>query len=420
MSDILETAAPAPAPAADSGEATTYANEHEAVAELERRESERRAQRKAERAERDERIAQQREKAAEAEREIEADAKREREEADEEDDEPRRRKADDKADDKADKDKPRRKADKAESDEADGEEAEEDSEDDGDDVPAADEDDADDSDEDDDEGDKSLRRPEKLKVGDTEVEIPKGTPKAAVEAIKSLQHRLTADYTRKTQEAAETRKAAAERTEAADSLLQQVQRAQQAVVSMAQRLIGNPPPLELAQSDPAGYLYAKEAYEARVRDLQALNAHTGELTRSQQQQRQQAQQQALLEEAQRTVKVLPQLADPAKRTAFLEAAVQAASASGFTPEDVASVTDHRMLHLLDRLLKAERRLSALDGASKSVKSKLADVAPKPLRAGNAGTQSQGQMNKASRAREMFMKSGRTMKDVQRYLEVLDS
>jgi hypothetical protein len=412
--DILETAAPAPA--ADSGEAKTYANEYEAVAELERRESERRAQRKAERAERDERIAQQREKAAEAEREIEADAKREREEADEEDDEPRRRKADD----KADEDKPRRKADKAKSDEADGEEAEEDSEDDGDDVPAADEDDADDSDEDDDEGDKSLRKPEKLKVGDTEVEIPKGTPKAAVEAIKSLQHRLTADYTRKTQEAAETRKAAAERTEAADSLLQQVQRAQQAVVSMAQRLIGNPPPLELAQSDPAGYLYAKEAYEARVRDLQALNAHTGELTRSQQQQRQQAQQQALLEEAQRTVKVLPQLADPAKRTAFLEAAVQAASASGFTPEDVASVTDHRMLHLLDRLVKAERRLSALDGASKSVKSKLADVAPKPLRAGNAGTQSQGQMNKASRAREMFMKSGRSMKDVQRYLEALDS
>jgi hypothetical protein len=409
VSDILETAAPAPA--ADSGEAKTYANEYEAVAELERRESERRAQRKAERAERDERIGEEREKAAKAEREIEDDAKREREEVE---DEPRKR--------KANEDKPRRKAEKAESDEADddGEDAEEDSEDDGDDVPAADEDDADDSDEDDDEDDKSLRKPEKLKVGDTEVEIPKGTPKAAVEAIKSLQHRLTADYTRKTQEAAETRKAAAERTEAADSLLQQVQRAQQAVVSMAQRLIGNPPPLELAQSDPAGYLYAKEAYEARVRDLQALNAHTGELTRSQQQQRQQAQQQALLEEAQRTVKVLPQLADPAKRTAFLESAVQAASASGFTPEDVASVTDHRMLHLLDRLVKAERRLSALDGASKSVKSKLADVAPKPLRAGNAGTQSQGQMNKASRAREMFMKSGRTMKDVQRYLEVLDS
>lgn len=410
MSDTLES------PAADSGEPKTYANAHEAVAELERRDSERRAQRKAERAERDERIAQQREKAAEAESEIEADAKREREEADEEADEPRRRKADD----KADEDKPRRKADKAKSDEADGEEAEEDSEDDGDDVPAADEDDADDSDEDEAEDDKSLRKPEKLKVGDTEVEIPKGTPKAAVEAIKSLQHRLTADYTRKTQEAAETRKAATERTEAADNLLQQVQRAQQAVVSMAQRLIGNPPPLELAQSDPAGYLYAKEAYETRVRDLQALNAQTGELTRSQQQQRQQAQQQALLEEAQRTVKVLPQLADPTKRTAFLESAVQAASVSGFTPEDVAGVTDHRMLHLLDRLVQAERRLAALDGTSRSIKSKLADVAPKPLRAGNAGTQSQGQTNKAARAREQFMKSGRSMKDVKRYLESLDT
>jgi hypothetical protein len=413
VSDTLETAAPA----ANTGEPKTYANAHEAVAELDRRESERRAERKAERAARDERIGEEREKAAQAEREIEADAKREREEADEEADEPRRRKADD----KADADKPRRKAEKAESDEdEDGEDAEEDSEDDGDDVPAADKDEADDSDEDEEEDDKSLSKPEKLKVGDTEVEIPKGTPKAAVEAIKSLQHRLTADYTRKTQEAAETRKAATERTEAADNLLQQVQRAQQAVVSMAQRLIGNPPPLELAQSDPAGYLYAKEAYEARVRDLQALNAHTGELTRSQQQQREQAQQQALLEEAQRTVKVLPQLADPTKRTAFLESAVQAASASGFTPEDVAGVTDHRMLHLLDRLVKAERRLSALDGASKSVKSKLADVAPKPLRAGNAGTQSQGQMNKAANAHAQFMKSGRSMKDVKRYLEALDN
>lgn len=405
MSDTLES------PAADSGEPKTYANAHEAVAELDRRDAERREQRKAERAARDERIGQDREKAVQAEREIESDAKREREEAEEDADEPRRR--------KTDEDKPHRKAAKAGSDD-DGEDAEEDSEDDGDDVSAADGDDADDSDEDEAEDNKSLAKPEKLKVGDTEVEIPKGTPKAAVEAIKSLQHRLTADYTRKTQEAAETRKVATERTEAADNLLQQVQRARQAVVSMAQRLIGNPPPLELAQSDPAGYLYAKEAYEARVRDLQALNAHTGELTRSQQQQRQQAQQQALLEEAQRTVKVLPQLADPAKRTAFLESAVQAASASGFTPEDVASVTDHRMLHLLDRLVKAERRLSAVDGASKSVKSKLADVAPKPLRAGNAGTQSQGQMNKASRARETFMKSGRSMKDVQRYLETLDN
>ncbi len=396
MSD--ETLAPV-AESAQSAEAPKqYANEREAVAELERRETERRAQKRADKAAREERIAAEREKAAEAEREIELEAQRENE--GEEDTRPVKRKAE--AEKKA---------------EAKAEEDDEDTDDSEGDV-SPEEDDADDDSEADDEAEEveSIKKPAKLKVGDTEVEIPKGTPKAAVEAIKSLQQRLTADYTRKTQEAAEVRKASTERAQAADNLLQQVQRAQQAVVALAERMIGNPPPLELARADPAAYLEAKEGYEARVRDLQALTSQTGELTRSQQQQRQEAQQQALLEEAQRTVKMLPHLADPAKRTAFLESAVKSASQSGFTPEDVAGVTDHRMLHLLHRLVLAETRLAAFEGASGSVKAKLANVPPKVMKAGTASTQSEGQTNKHARAKEAFLRSGRTLKDMRRYID----
>ena len=407
MSD--ETAlAPAPeAAAAPQEPPKQFANPREAVAELERRETERRAQRRADKAAREERIAAERERAAEAELEIERAAQRENvgDEAEADEGKPRKPKAEAKAKPQAD-----------EADEADDES--EDTDDPEGDVSPEEDDADDDSDADDDEDDepKSIKMPAKLKVGDTEVEIPKGTPKAAVEAIKSLQQRLTADYTRKTQEAAEVRKVSTERVQAADNLLQQVQRAQQAVVAMAERMIGSPPPLELARADPAAYLEAKEGYEARVRELQSLTSHTGELTRSQQQQRQQAQQQALLEEAQRTVKVLPQLADPAKRSAFLDSAVRAASQSGFSPDDVAGVTDHRMLHLLHRLVQAESRLSAFEGAAGSVKSKLAAVPPKVMKAGTASSQSEGQMNKHARAKEAFLRSGRTLKDMRRYID----
>lgn len=213
------------------------------------------------------------------------------------------------------------------------------------------------------------------------LEIPKGTPKALVETIKAMAGELKTDYTRKTQEVAQARAQVEERTQANQTLLDQVQRAQKAVVSMAQQLMGQPPSLELAQSDPGTYIAQKALYEQRMAHLQSLSGEGEQLTRAQQQRQHQEQQQAEAQEQQALLRVMPAMASPESRKAFMTAAVHVASGSGFSAEDVASVGDHRMLHLIARLVDAERKVSAQAKAGETVKSKLTNTPPKVLKPG---------------------------------------
>lgn len=115
------------------------------------------------------------------------------------------------------------------------------------------------------------------------------------------------------------------------------------------------------------------------------------------------------------VRVLPKLASPEARQAFMGKAVRAAQASGFSPEDVAQVGDHRMLHLLDRLITAESQLAAANRAGGSVRTRLANVPPKVARGGNASAD-QGKGQKAQKAQQEFMSSKRSLADVRRFLQ----
>lgn len=249
------------------------------------------------------------------------------------------------------------------------------------------------------------------------LEIPKGTPKALIDTVTRMASDLKADHTRKTTEAAQHRAQAAQQEQAATTLLRQVQAAQQAVVSMAQQMIGEPPGLELAQSDIQSYTIQKALYEQRVGQLQHLMGHGKQLTEHQRQQQAQQQQQALQGELQQLVKVLPSMADQHARRAFMNQAAQTAAASGFTLEDVAGVGDHRMLHLLHRLVTLERAAAARAAAAGSVKTKLANVPPKVNKAGAVSNEGTGL--KRSKAKQQFLKSGRTIKDAMRALAEAD-
>jgi len=375
----IEQAPPAPAPA-ESGP-KTFDSVADAVAELERREQARKEARKA---------AKEAEKA----------------------------KAEAPADDDADEPENPRRVKQAKAEEA--EEAEEDDSDDDsedEDLEASDddEDSEDDAEEATDEEDEDEPPKKVVKLDGKEIEIPKGTPRALVDTVSKLAEDLKSDYTKKTQEVAQGRQALAERTQAAEALMAQVQRAQQAVVAMAQQYVGNPPPLELAQQDPGSYTVQKALYEQRIAQLQALSGQTQQMTAHQQQLMQQQQQEQLAEEARKVIELIPELAKPEGRKSFLSAAVQAATASGFTEQEVAEVSDHRMLHLLHRLVKAERALSAREQAGKSVKAKLANVPPKTLKPGASSQGQAGKSERIARAKAEFAKSSRSMRDVQRYL-----
>ena len=248
--------------------------------------------------------------------------------------------------------------------------------------------------------------------------IPKGTPKALVDAVKSMSRDLKTDYTRKTQELSQGRTFVEERYQATEQAMQQVQRAQQAVVALAQRIIGNPPDAALAQEDPQRFVQQKALYDARVAELQGLTGESNTLTQRQQQLQQQRAMQSLHEENDRLVRALPALAQPENRRAFMQEAVQIAARSGFTPQDVAAVGDHRMLHLLGRLMFLERAFAQRGAAETSVRQKLANVPPKALRPGNSSPDA-GKGQKRADARKAFMQSRRTMQDMKRYISATE-
>lgn len=375
-----QTQAPAPASAAPAQ--NSFDSVGDAVAELDRREAERRAARRAEKAARAEEVGERRQQLAQ-------DATQG---------------VEDGADDGDDDHVPQNNA-VSEGDDADDDFAIDEGSTEGDDAATADD-------------DGEPAEMSTVEIDGQSLEIPQGTPKALVDAVRKLAGDLKADHTRKTMELAEVRRAVAERAAGTEQLMQQLEQAQQAVAGMAQRMLGNPPSIELLHQDAQSYYMQKELYEQRLSQLREFMGQGQQLTQAQRAQQEAAQRERLQEEAAKAVQLLPDLADPAKKRAFTEAAIKAASESGFQPEEVVGIADHRMVHLLHRLVTLEKREAARSAAAGSVKTKLANVPPKVNRPGNATTDN-GKAQARARAKAAFMKSNRSLKDARAYLSALD-
>lgn len=243
-----------------------------------------------------------------------------------------------------------------------------------------------------------------------EIEIPKGTPRALVDAVKKLENDFRADYTRKTQEVAAERQQIHAAYQQTEQLSQQLQHAQSVLAQFYQQAIGEPPSLELAQSDPHSYLIQRELHQQRVAQFQQLMGQGQQLTQQQRHMQMQQMQEALQAEFQKAAKVIPEIADPAKRAQLTQRFSGVIEKYGYSAQDLANVADHRVLLMLRDLEKYHGRQQAAG----SVKEKLANVPPKVQKPGVA-TQDGGRSAKAAQAKQQFMKSGRSMRDVARYL-----
>lgn len=242
------------------------------------------------------------------------------------------------------------------------------------------------------------------------LEIPKGTPPALVEAVTKLGNDLKADYTRKTQEVAAERSQVHAAYQQGSQLAQQLQQAQATLAQFYQAAIGEPPPLSLAQSDPQAFLIQREMHTQRVQQYQQLMQHGQGLSQQSQQLNEQAAMQHFQQEAQRLVKAMPEMADQAKREEFVRKVTPAAEKYGITPQDIANAKDHRLLLMLRDLA----RLQGREQAAGSVKTKMANVPPKVNKPGTA-SQDPGKSQKAAQAKQQFMRSGKSMRDVARYV-----
>jgi len=242
------------------------------------------------------------------------------------------------------------------------------------------------------------------------LEIPKGTPKALVEGVQKLAADLKADYTRKTQETAAEKAAIQQAKQAFAQQAQQQQVLAQALMQLGKEVLGEEPPLELAQQDPQEYLVRQGLYKRRMELLNQSVSQFRQNEMRQQHERLQAQQQQLAEEFPRMVKAMPELADEGKRAAFTQKAIEVASGYGFSADDVTAITDHRTLLLLRDLAEFKQ----LKAQMAKAKEKVAKAPPKVIQTA-ATTQTQQKSSRTKEAKQQFLKSGRTMKDVEAWI-----
>lgn len=118
----------------------------------------------------------------------------------------------------------------------------------------------------------------------------------------------------------------------------------------------------LKASDPAAYLQAQDAVQARLNAIQQMNAQVQELRgQSQAQQQQQAEQERASRfdaAAEKIVAEMPELADEAKFQAFATDTVNFLREQGFAGPEIADVLDDRVLKLADKARRWDAHMAA--------------------------------------------------------------
>jgi len=372
----------APAAGADTSDARDegISTVSDGVREMERRERERAAARKA----------------------AKADAATE--DADEAADEDAGRKPAKRVDDAADAaedDKPARKPRAA----ADGDDADEGDDDQSEDDEGDDEDQADESA--DDEDDEPAKKPAKAEQPPAKVKLT--LQGREIEATPE-------EVSRYVHEAAAERQQVAQARQVLQQRQAQIAEQSRLLAQMAQQIIGEEPDLSLAQSDPGTYIAQQALYRKRLEVYQALQGQHSraaqELQAAQAQQQQQAFGQLVTREREALLKAMPELADPSKLAAFSGRVAKVAQRYGVTLEELSNSFDHRSYLMLADLA----RLADMETGRAAAREKLRNA--KPLKAPETGASAGPRDTRDIRtkdAKRAFLKSGRSMRDVQDFL-----
>lgn len=191
-----------------------------------------------------------------------------------------------------------------------------------------------------------------------------GTEELTAEELKA-QRLMQADYTRKTQQVAEERKAiAAERAKVEAEISQrvtaldtQLQQTARVIQSFDQQVDWE----ALRQVNPGAYLEAREQQQARMQSFEQGRKQLEAVKNAQRQER-------IAASSQRLVEALPELLDPQSAKKFAERLVTDAQAHyGFTAQEIDAIDDHRFI----LALKDAAEYRAIKAKTDGVKQKLA-------------------------------------------------
>jgi len=213
----------------------------------------------------------------------------------------------------------------------------------------------------------------KVKIGNEEVEVSE-------EELLSGYSR-TADYTKKTQSLAETRKAVeAERSiiEEAKQLRQTYAERLQAIEQILTRENGEENLQELKDTDPIGYAIKVADRTEKEKQLMAVRAEQQRIAQQQQADQQQAIQTHIAQAQVQLKKMIPDFADDVKAEVLKKDIRSYAKSVGWTDEDISQIYDPRAVKSLYDGMMYQKLVASKGAATKKVQN-----APKVLKSGTS-------------------------------------
>jgi hypothetical protein len=223
--------------------------------------------------------------------------------------------------------------------------------------------------------------------GQEEEEQPRYKVKAAGEEkevtlddlIKGYQ--LGADYTKKTTEVAEQRKAVEAERQAIEEAKYARDLYAQRLQAMEQFIVEQVPQEDLAslkENDPIGYAVKVAELSEKKEQLQAIRAEQERIAHMQQSEQAQAMQQRVAQEAQKLTQVLPEFSDPTKGDNLRKEIRAYGQSLGFTDQELSSVYDSRHVVTLHKAMMYDK----LQKSKPALTKKVAE-APKMMKSGTA-------------------------------------
>jgi hypothetical protein len=234
----------------------------------------------------------------------------------------------------------------------------------------------------------------KVKVGKEELDVPLD------ELLKGYSR--TADYTRKTQEIAETRKVV-------EADRQKIEEAARLRDTYAQRLgvieqmLSQGDKAEdltaLKESDPIGYAVRVAEQTEREKQLAAVRAEQSRIAQQQQAEQQERLNAHLQAEGLKLQEAIPEMADPAKGQAIRTDIRNYAKKIGFSDQELSQVYDSRAVTALYKAMQYDKLTAGKQDAVKKVAQ-----APRMMRPGTSTPEAR-ETQEGKKLREQLRRSG---------------
>ena len=193
-------------------------------------------------------------------------------------------------------------------------------------------------------------------------------------------YQLGADYTKKTQEVAEQRKAVEAEQQAIQEAKQVRDTYAQRLQAIEQFLTGNQDsPEDLAamkENDPIGYAVKVAELTEKKEQLAQVKAEQDRLAQQQQAEQQQEMAKFVQQEAQKLSQVLPEFSDPTKGEQIRNEIRNYGKSVGFSDQELANVYDSRHVLMLHKAMQYDKLQKSKPAVTKKV-----SKAPKMVKSG---------------------------------------